>query len=83
MLRELAEALEVLTADRVLVLVLEDVQWSDRATVEALPTWRSGASWHGCWCWGRIGRWRCCSRGTRCAAWCRSCVGGGRGESYG
>ena len=36
MLRELAEALEVLTADRVLVLVLEDVQWSDRATVEAL-----------------------------------------------
>ena len=36
MLRELAEALEVLTADRVLVLVLEDVQWSDRSTVEAL-----------------------------------------------
>jgi predicted ATPase/DNA-binding winged helix-turn-helix (wHTH) protein len=36
MLRELAEALEVLTAERVLVLVLEDVQWSDRATVEAL-----------------------------------------------
>ena len=36
MLRELAEALEVLTTDRVLVLVLEDVQWSDRATVEAL-----------------------------------------------
>ena len=36
MLRELAEALEVLTADQVLVLVLEDLQWSDRATVEAL-----------------------------------------------
>ena len=36
MLRELAEALEVLTADRVLVLVLEDLQWSDHATVEAL-----------------------------------------------
>ena len=36
MLRELAEALEVLTADRVLVLVLEDLQWSDRSTVEAL-----------------------------------------------
>jgi predicted ATPase len=36
MLRELAEALEVLTAARVLVLVLEDLQWSDRATVEAL-----------------------------------------------
>jgi predicted ATPase len=36
MLRELAEALEVLTADRVLVLVLEDVQWSDPSTVEGL-----------------------------------------------
>jgi DNA-binding winged helix-turn-helix (wHTH) protein len=36
MLRELAEALEALTADRVLVLVLEDLQWSDHATVEAL-----------------------------------------------
>src|SRR4029450_1679273 len=35
MLRELAEALEVLTADRALVLVLEDLQWSDSATVEA------------------------------------------------
>jgi predicted ATPase len=36
MLRELAEALEVLTADRALVLLLEDLQWSDHATVEAL-----------------------------------------------
>jgi predicted ATPase len=36
MLRELAEALEVLTANRLLVLVLEDVQWSDPSTVEAL-----------------------------------------------
>jgi predicted ATPase len=36
MLRELAEALERLTADRLLVLVLEDLQWSDHATVEAL-----------------------------------------------
>jgi predicted ATPase len=36
MLRELAEALEVLTADRTLVLVLEDLQWSDHSTVEAL-----------------------------------------------
>ena len=47
MLRELAEALEVLTADRTLVLVLEDVQWSDRSTVEALtylaPASRTGA----------------------------------------
>jgi predicted ATPase len=36
MLRELAEALEVLTAERALVLILEDLQWSDRATVEGL-----------------------------------------------
>jgi predicted ATPase len=36
MLRELAEALEVLTADRALVLLLEDLQWSDHATVECL-----------------------------------------------
>jgi hypothetical protein len=36
MLREIAEALEVLTADRMLVLVLEDLQWSDPSTVEAL-----------------------------------------------
>jgi predicted ATPase len=36
MLRELAEALDVLTADVPLVVVLEDLQWSDRSTVEAL-----------------------------------------------
>ena len=36
MLRELAEALEVLTTETPLVLVLEDLHWSDRATVELL-----------------------------------------------
>ena len=36
MIRELAEALDVLTADRPLVLVLEDLHWSDSATVECL-----------------------------------------------
>src|SRR5262245_61699256 len=36
MLRELAEALDVLTADVPLVLVLEDLQWSDHSTVDAL-----------------------------------------------
>src|SRR4029434_2459928 len=36
MLRELAEALEVLTAECPLVLVLEDLHWSDRATLEWL-----------------------------------------------
>jgi predicted ATPase len=36
MLRELAEALDVLTAEAPLLLVLEDLQWSDASTVEAL-----------------------------------------------
>ena len=36
MLRELAEALDVLAAERPLVLVLEDLQWSDPSTVEVL-----------------------------------------------
>src|SRR5215510_10489802 len=36
MLRELAELLEVLTADRPLLLVLEDLQWVDPATVDLL-----------------------------------------------
>ena len=36
MLRELAEAVEVLTAEQPLVLVLEDLQWSDGATLEWL-----------------------------------------------
>src|SRR5215475_10101307 len=36
MLRELAEALDVLTAEVPLLLVLEDLHWSDRSTVEAL-----------------------------------------------
>jgi predicted ATPase len=36
MMRELAEALEVLAAETPLVLVLEDLHWSDRSTVELL-----------------------------------------------
>ncbi|HEV8718666.1 MAG TPA: AAA family ATPase [Candidatus Binatia bacterium] len=36
MLREMAEALEALTADRLLVLVLEDLHWSDPSTLEFL-----------------------------------------------
>jgi AAA ATPase domain/Transcriptional regulatory protein, C terminal len=36
MLRELADALDVLTAETPMVLVLEDLHWSDRPTVEAL-----------------------------------------------
>ena len=33
MLREFAEAVEALTAERPLVLVLEDLHWSDQATL--------------------------------------------------
>ena len=36
MLRELAEALEVVTSAQPLVLVLEDLQWSDHATLDLL-----------------------------------------------
>jgi predicted ATPase/DNA-binding winged helix-turn-helix (wHTH) protein len=34
MLRELAEAFDVIAAERALVLVLEDMQWSDRSTTD-------------------------------------------------
>jgi predicted ATPase len=36
MLRELAELLEAATAERPLVLALEDLHWSDRSTIEAI-----------------------------------------------
>src|SRR5262247_2307774 len=38
MRRELAQALDVLTADTPLVLVLEDLQWSDPSTVDLLAS---------------------------------------------
>ena len=38
MLRELAEAVEVLTVERPLVLVLEDLHWSDGATLDWLAS---------------------------------------------
>jgi len=38
MIRELAEALEMLTADTPLVVVLEDLHWSDLSTLECLAT---------------------------------------------
>jgi DNA-binding winged helix-turn-helix (wHTH) protein/predicted ATPase/type II secretory pathway predicted ATPase ExeA len=42
MLREMAEALEALTAERPLVLVLEDLHWSDYSTLDLLSllAWR-------------------------------------------
>lgn len=36
MLREMADALEVLARDRVVLLVLEDLQWSDPSTVDLI-----------------------------------------------
>jgi predicted ATPase len=36
MLREMGDALEALTADRPLVLVLEDLHWSDHATLDLI-----------------------------------------------
>ena len=39
MLRELSEALEVLTADQLGILVLDDLQWSDAATLSWIASW--------------------------------------------
>jgi DNA-binding winged helix-turn-helix (wHTH) protein/tetratricopeptide (TPR) repeat protein len=36
MLREIAEALEVLTSDQPLVLILEDIHWSDSSTLDLI-----------------------------------------------
>ena len=44
MLRELAEAVEALTTTRPLVLVLEDLHWSDDATLDWLGMWRGGGA---------------------------------------
>jgi AAA ATPase-like protein len=94
MRRELAQALDVLTADAPLVLVLEDLQWSDRSTVDLLAhltqRGRRGLA-HG-WPaappppWRRrpqkLGGWRCpAARGGAAlvvSAPVRRCVGAGR-----
>ena len=46
MLREMTEALEALTVEQPLVLVIEDLHWSDYSTVEPLATlaWRRKAA---------------------------------------
>ena len=81
--RELAEALEVLTTDRTLVLVLEDLQWSDPSTVEALTYLAQRPEPARLLVLGTYRPVEVLLQGHRCAAWCRSCVGGGRGESCG
>ena len=45
MLRELAEAVEALTAERPLVLVLEDLHWSDGATLDWLASVARRRDW--------------------------------------
>ena len=47
MLREMAEALEALTAEAP-VVVLEDLHWSDVATVDLLSFWRDAGRRPGC-----------------------------------
>jgi len=44
MLREMVEALEMFTADRTVVLVLEDVHWSDRSTLDVLARFARGTA---------------------------------------
>jgi hypothetical protein len=57
MLRELAEALEVVTRERPLVLVLEDLQWSDPSTLEWLAFMARRAEGARLLVIGRTGRW--------------------------
>jgi len=38
MLREMAEAIEVLTTERLLILVLEDLHWSDASTIDLIAS---------------------------------------------
>ena len=84
MLREFAEALEVLTTDRTLVLVLEDLQWSDRATVEALAYLAQRREPARLLVLGTYRSVEALLQGhIRYAAWCRSYVGRGRGASCG
>ena len=77
MLRELAEALEALTMTIPLVLVLEDLHWSDVSTVNLLTYLAQRRDPARLLCWGRIARWTWWCRRTRCAGCSRSCGGGG------
>jgi hypothetical protein len=58
MLRECAEVVDVLTAAQLLVLVLEDLHWSDAATLDLLAYLARLGGRRGCWYWGPIGRRR-------------------------
>ena len=76
---ECAEALAALTVDTPLVLVLEDLHWSDHSTIECLTAVaqrREPARLL------VLGTYRpvetVLRRASPARAWCRSCVGGGR-----
>ena len=59
MLREMAGALEALTAERPVVLVLEDLHWSDAATLDLLAFLGAAARvLRDCWSLARTGRRR-------------------------
>ena len=74
MLRELAEAVEVLTVSRPLLLVLEDLHWSDYATLDLLTYLARRVGRPGCSFWAPIGPSRCCCVGIPCRPssrnWC-------------
>jgi predicted ATPase len=44
MLREMAEAIEAIAADQPLILVLEDLHWSDFSTVDLVAYWRDAGT---------------------------------------
>ena len=39
-LRDLAEAIEAIAADCLLIVGLEDLHWSDQSTLDLVATWR-------------------------------------------
>jgi predicted ATPase len=49
MLREMGEALEALTADLPLVLILEDLHWSDYSTLDLISYYHAKVNRHILW----------------------------------
>jgi DNA-binding winged helix-turn-helix (wHTH) protein len=58
MLRELAEAVDALTAVRPLLLTFEDLHWSDTSTLVLLSALAQRPEPARRWCWRPTGRWR-------------------------
>jgi DNA-binding winged helix-turn-helix (wHTH) protein len=55
MLREMADALEALAAERPVVVVLEDLHWSDPSTLDLITAIAGGAGLRGCCWWEPVG----------------------------